>query len=84
MTGSTHLAPRGDVLLTLTGDGKTLLSGGGWNLLRSRASDASSIRRSAGRTVSMYDSTGQLSSSTAFVNSHRGRVAKSAQHVVEC
>jgi hypothetical protein len=69
VTGSTHIAPRGDVLLTLTGDGKTLLRGGGGIFYDRVPLMLPAFADLPGRTVSMYDSTGQLSSSTAFVNS---------------
>ncbi len=72
VTDSTHIAPRGDVLLTLTGDGKTLLRGGGGIFYDRVPLMLPAFADLPGRTVSMYDSTGQLSSSTAFVNRIEG------------
>jgi hypothetical protein len=72
VTDSTHIAPRGDVLLTLTGDGKTLLRGGGGIFYDRVPLMLPAFAELPGRTVSIYDSTGQLSSSTAFVNSITG------------
>ena len=68
VTGSTHVAPRGSVLLTLTGDGKTLLSGGAGIFYDRVPLMLPSFPNLPERTVSMYNSTGQISSSTAFVN----------------
>jgi len=69
VTGSTHIAPRGDVLLTLTSDGKTLLRGGGGIFYDRVPLMLPAFADLPKRTVSIYDSTGQVSSSTAFVNS---------------
>ena len=69
VTSSTHVAPRGDALVTLTGDGKTLLRGGGGIFYDRVPLMLPVFADLPGRTVSMYDSTGQLSSSTVFVNS---------------
>src|SRR5208283_1210850 len=68
VTGSTHIAPRGDVLLTLTGDGKTLLRGGGGIFYDRVPLMLPAFADLPGRTVSIYDSTGQISSLTAYVN----------------
>ena len=68
VTGSTHVAPRGSMLLTLTGDGKTLLSGGVGIFYDRVPLMLPTFSNLPERTVSMYDSTGQISSSTAFVN----------------
>jgi hypothetical protein len=68
VTGSTHLAPRGSVLVTLTGDGRTLLSGGGGIFYDRVPLMLPAFPDLPERTVSMYDSTGQISSSTAFTN----------------
>ncbi len=68
VTGSTHVAPRGSMLLTLTGDGKTLLSGGVGIFYDRVPLMLPAFPNLPERTVSMYDSTGQISTSTAFVN----------------
>ncbi len=68
VTSSTHLAPRGEVLLTLTGDGKTLLRGGGGIFYDRVPLMLPAFADLPGRTVSIYDSTGQISSLTAYVN----------------
>ena len=68
VTGSTHITPRGSLLLTLTGDGKTLLSGGAGVFYDRVPLMLPTVPDLPERTVSMYDSTGDLSSSTAFVN----------------
>lgn len=68
VTGSTHVAPRGSVLLTLTGDGKTQLSGGAGVFYDRVPLMLPAFPNLPERTVSMYDSSGAISSSTAFVN----------------
>ncbi len=68
VTSATHVAPRGSILLTLTGDGKTLLSGGAGIFYDRVPLMLPTFPDLPERTVSMYDSTGQISSSTAFVN----------------
>jgi hypothetical protein len=68
VTGSTHVAPRGSMLLTLTSDGKTLLSGGAGIFYDRIPLMLATFPNLPKRAVSMYDSTGQISSSTAFVN----------------
>jgi hypothetical protein len=72
VTGSTHVAPRGSVLLTLTGDGKTLLSGGAGIFYDRVPLMLPTFPDLPDRTVSIYDSTGAISSSTAFVNRIEG------------
>lgn len=72
ITGSTHVAPRGSVLLTLTSDGKTLLSGGGGIFYDRVPLMLPAFSDLPGRTVSMFNSTGQISSSASFVNSIAG------------
>jgi hypothetical protein len=72
VTGSTHVAPRGSVLLTLTSDGKTLLSGGGGIFYDRVPLMLPTFENLPGRTVSMYDSAGLVSSSTAFTNRIEG------------
>jgi hypothetical protein len=68
VTGATHPAPRGSVLLTLTSDGKTLLSGGAGIFYDRVPLMLPAFSDLPERTVAMYDSTGQISSSTAYVN----------------
>jgi hypothetical protein len=68
VTDSTHLAPRGSMLVTLTGDGKTLLRGGGGVFYDRVPLMLPVFNDLPGRTVSMVDSTGQVSSSTTYVN----------------
>ncbi len=68
VTGSTHVAPRGSVLLTLTSDGKTLLSGGAGVFYDRVPLMLPTFPNLPERTVSMYDPTGQISSSSVFVN----------------
>jgi hypothetical protein len=72
VTSSTHIAPRGDVLITLTSDGKTLLRGGGGIFYDRVPLMLPIFADLPGRTVSMYDSTGQVASSAAFVNRIEG------------
>jgi hypothetical protein len=72
VTGSTHVAPRGSMLLTLTSDGKTLLSGGGGIFYDRVPLMLPTFPVLPARTVSMYDSNGQVSSSIAFVNAIAG------------
>jgi hypothetical protein len=68
VTGSTHVAPRGSMLLTLTSDGKTLLSGGAGIFYDRVPLMLPAFPNLPQRAISMYDSTGQISSSTAFAN----------------
>jgi hypothetical protein len=68
VTGTTHIAPRGSMLLTLTSDGKTLLSGGAGIFYDRVPLMLPTFPTLPARTVSTYDSSGQISSSTAFVN----------------
>lgn len=72
VTGSTHVAPRGSMLLTLTGDGKTLLSGGAGIFYDRVPLMLPIFADLPGRTVSIYNSTGQMTSSTAYVNQVAG------------
>jgi hypothetical protein len=74
VTGSTHVAPRGSMLLTLTGDGKTLLSGGAGIFYDRVPLMLPTFPDLPERAVSMYDPTGRMSSSTAFVNRIAGRL----------
>ena len=68
VTGSTHVAPRGSMLLTLTSDGKTLLSGGAGIFYDRVPLMLPAFPNLPERAISMYDSAGQISSSTAFTN----------------
>ncbi len=68
VTGSTHITPRGSLLLTLTGDGRTLLSGGAGVFYDRVPLMLPTVPELPERTVSMYDSTGTFSGSTAYVN----------------
>jgi len=68
VTGSTHIAPRGSLLLTLTGDGKTLLRGGAGVFYDRVPLMLPAFSSLPDRTVLFYDSTGQATSSTPFVN----------------
>lgn len=68
VTGTAHVAPRGSMLLTLTGDGKTLLSGGAGIFYDRVPLMLPTFPNLPERSVSLYDSTGQISSSTTFVN----------------
>jgi hypothetical protein len=72
VTGSTHVAPRGSMLLTLTGDGKTLLSGGAGIFYDRVPLMLPTFPNLPARTVSIYDTAGHISSSTAFVNRIEG------------
>jgi hypothetical protein len=72
VTSSTHLAPRGSVLVTLTGDGKTLLSGGAGIFYDRVPLMLPVFGDLPERTVTMYDSTGQFLSTKSFVNQIEG------------
>jgi hypothetical protein len=72
VTGSTHVAPRGSMLLTLTSDGKTLLSGGAGIFYDRVPLMLPAFPNLPARTVLMYDTTGHISSSTSFVNRLEG------------
>ena len=68
VTGSTHVAPRGGVMLALTKDGKTLLKGGG-GIFYDRVPLTYPVFESfPDRTVSMLNSSGGVLSSTAYIN----------------
>ena len=68
LTGSTHIAPRGNVLLSLTGDGKTLLKGGAGVFYDRVPLLLPAFPHFPDRTVTVFGPTGQVLSSTAYVN----------------
>ena len=68
ITHSAHLAPRAGVLLSLTGDGKTLLKGGAGIFYDRVPLMFAPFAEFPGRTVTLIGPGGQASSSTAFVN----------------
>jgi carboxypeptidase family protein len=72
VTSSTHVAPRANVLLTLTSDGKTLLSGGAGIFYDRVPLMLPAFAALPGRTVTMYGSTDEVSSSTTYVNQITG------------
>jgi Carboxypeptidase regulatory-like domain/TonB dependent receptor len=71
-TSSTHIAPRGGVLLSLTGDGKTVIKGNAGIFYDRVPLLLPAFEKFPDRTVSFLDSTGDLSSSTSYVNSIAG------------
>jgi hypothetical protein len=72
ITHSAHLAPRAGVLLSLTGDGKTLLKGGAGIFYDRVPLMFPPFAEFPGRTVTLIGPGGQASSSTAFVNRIEG------------
>ena len=72
VTSSVHVAPRGSVLLTLTSDGRTLLRGGAGIFYDRVPLMLPVFAGLPERTVSVYDSSGQVSGSIAFVNRIEG------------
>jgi hypothetical protein len=72
VTGTTHVAPRGSMLLTLTSNGKTLLGGGAGIFYDRVPLMLPTFPDLPERAVSIYDSFGQISSSTAYVNRIEG------------
>ncbi len=68
VTSSTHLAPRGGFVLSLTGDGKTLLKGGAGVFYGRVPLLLPAFDDMPGRTVSILGAAGQVESSTAYVN----------------
>ena len=72
VTGSTHIAPRGSMLLALTRDGRTLLSGGAGIFYDRVPLMVPIFPYLPDRTVSIYDASGHISSSTPFVNRIQG------------
>lgn len=74
VTGSTHVAPRGGVMLALTKDGKTLLKAGG-GIFYDRVPLMFPVFESfPDRTVSLLNSNGAVVSSTAYVNRIAGEL----------
>jgi len=68
VTDSTHVAPRGGVMLALTKDGKTLLKGGG-GIFYDRVPLMFPVFESfPDRTVSLLNSSGGVASSTTYIN----------------
>jgi outer membrane receptor protein involved in Fe transport len=68
ITSSTHVAPRGGVVLSLTGDGKTLLKGGAGIFYDRVPLLLPAFPNFPSRTVTLMGPGGQVLSSTAFVN----------------
>lgn len=68
VTSSSHFEPRASVLLSLTGDGKTLLKGGAGIFYDRVPLMLPSFAELPGRTVTSIGPGGQASSSTVFVN----------------
>ena len=71
-TDSAHVAPRASVRLSLTGDGKTLVKGGAGIFYDRVPLLLPAFEKFPDRTVSFIDSTGEVSGSTAYVNSIAG------------
>src|SRR5215469_8655447 len=72
ITDSVHFEPRAGVLLSLTGDGKTLLKGGAGIFYDRVPLMFPPFAKFPGRTVTLIGPGGQVSSSTAFVNQIAG------------
>jgi hypothetical protein len=68
ITSSTHVAPRGGVLVSLTGDGKTLLKGGVGVFYDRVPLLLPAFTHFPDRTVTVFDATGEILSSTAYKN----------------
>jgi hypothetical protein len=68
ITDSVHLEPRAGVLLSLTGDGKTLLKGAAGIFYDRVPLMFPPFAKFPGRTVTLIGPGGQVSSSTAFVD----------------
>ncbi len=68
ITSSTHFEPRAGVLLSLTGDGKTLLKGGAGIFYDRVPLMLPPFAELPGRTVTLIGPGGQVSNSMAFVN----------------
>lgn len=74
VTSSAHLAPRGDVVLALTSDDKTLLKTGAGIFYDRVPLMLPVFKEMPDRTVSMLDSAGQATSSTPYVNRIMGKL----------
>jgi len=68
VTDSTHVAPRGGILIALTGDGKTLLKGGAGMFYDRVPLTFTMFPYMPNRTVSMLGADGGVLSSTAYTN----------------
>jgi outer membrane receptor protein involved in Fe transport len=68
ITSSTHVAPRAGVVLSLTGDGKTLLKGGAGIFYDRVPLLLPAFPNFPNRTVTLMDAGGQVLSSTAYAN----------------
>ncbi len=74
VTGGNHLAPRGGFQLMLTRDGKTVLKGGAGVFYDRVPLMVASFPYMPSRTVSMLDSTGDVTSSTFYLNQITGKL----------
>jgi outer membrane receptor for ferrienterochelin and colicin len=72
VSDSTHVAPRGGILIALTKDGKTLLKGGAGMFYDRVPLVFSTYNRTPNRTVSLLAADGSVTSSTAYVNRVNG------------
>ncbi len=72
VTGSTHAAPRAGVLLVLTSDGKTLLKGGAGVFYDKVPLTLPVFEHLPDRTVSVLGPSGQVLSSTSYLNQITG------------
>lgn len=68
ITGLTHAAPRAGFIITLTNDAKTLLKGGVGIFYDRVPLMLPAFERMPERTITMLDSSGQIISSTFYVN----------------
>jgi hypothetical protein len=68
ITDGHHLAPRGSFLLALTSDRKTLLKGGGGVFYDRVPLMVASFPYLPGRTMSLLNATGRVTSSTSYQN----------------
>ncbi len=74
VTDSTHMAPRGGFYLALTGDRRTVLKGGAGVFYDRVPLMTASFSSFPSRTVSLLDSTGQVTSSTFYLNQIAGKL----------
>jgi len=74
LTGSTHVAPRGGFQLLLTSDAKTILKGGAGEFYDRVPLLMASFPSFPDRTVSYIDPSGDVSSSTSYLNRIAGRL----------